>query len=158
MRKRSKYRPKGVILNPIAYVMESMTPVSQHGGYLMTVKIKNHAALLALTQGRATREDIDTLIAALNITEALYRMGFGREYKDAVRQGLDALLAVGRRGLASGRFILTGPEMTALNFVMDLHDAQLDLCTIKDMERAVEIVNKERALKKMTPINTKEGT
>lgn len=157
MRKRSKYRPKGVILNPMAYVMESMMPVAHHGGFLMTVKIKNHAALAALTQGRATRADIDTLISALNITEALYRMGFGREYKDVVQQGLTALRSVGARGAATNRFILTGPEMTNLNLVMELHDAQLDLCTVKDMEKAVALVHEEHRLRKMTPITNKEG-
>lgn len=157
MRKRSKYRPKGVRLDTMAYIKEGMTPIAQHGGYLMTVKIRNHAAMAVLTKGEATRQDIDLLIEAVNICEALYRLGFGREYKDTVKEGMEALLAVGRRGLASGRFILTGPEMTALNLLMELHDAQLDLCTIKDMEQAIELVNKERALKKMTPITIKEG-
>ena len=159
MRKRSKYRPKGVRLDTMAYLKESMTPIAQHSGFLMTLKIKNHAALAALTQGHATRADLDTLIAALNITEALYRMGFGREYADVVQEGLAALRSVGARGAANSRFILRAPEMTALNTVMELHDAQLDLCVVKDIERATELVRKEHELRRMTPIVTnKEGT
>ena len=159
MRKRSKYRPKGVRLDTMAYVKESLTPIAQHGGILMTLKIKNHAALAALTQGRATRAEIDTLIAALNVTEALYRMGFGREYGDVVKDGLDALRAVGARGAANNRFILRAQEMAALNTVMELHDAQLDLCVVKDLERATELVAQEHALRKVTPIvANKEGT
>lgn len=159
MRKRSKYRPKGVRLDTMAYVMEGMTPIAQHGGFLMTLKIKNHAALAALTQGRATRADIDTLIAALNMTEALYRLGIGREHGSVVAEGLEALRAVGSRGAANNRFILRSTEMSALNIVMDLHDAQLDLCVIKDIERATELVRTEHELRRMTPIATnKEGT
>jgi len=30
MRKRSKYRPKKVLINPVGYVLEGMTPVAKH--------------------------------------------------------------------------------------------------------------------------------
>ena len=152
MRKRSKYRPKGLILNPIAYVMESMTPVAKHDSYLIDLKIKNHGAMTALTTGQAVRADIDALIAMSNICEALFRMGFGREYQDVVKHGSDALYAVGRRGAETGRFILRAEEMTALNTLMELHDAQMDVITIKDMEKAFKIVDAEYRARKMRPI------
>ena len=80
MRKRSKYRPRGVILNTMGYVMESFTPIATMEKYFVELKIKNHMALANLTKGVATRQDIDMLIQAINMVEALYRMGFGREY------------------------------------------------------------------------------
>jgi hypothetical protein len=156
MRKRSKYRPKPVLQNPLGYVLESMTPVSQHESFLVDVKIKAHMALLNLTQGKAVREDIDTLIQAVNVVEALYRMGFGTEYGDAMRNGLDALHSVGVRGAKSNRFILRSEEMKALNTIMELHDAQLEVITLKDMERAYKLVLEEFRQKKMRPIVTKE--
>jgi hypothetical protein len=154
MRKRSKYRPKAVLLNPVAYVIESVRPAAQHPSILLDLKIRNHAAMANLTQGRAKREDIEVLIAAVNMTEALYRLGFGREYKDVVAQGLSALRAVGKRGADTGRFILRSDEMQALNLIIDLHDAQLDLCSVKDIENGIDIVNKEYASKRMTPITS----
>ena len=95
VRKRSKYRPKGIIMNPIAYVMESMTPVAKHDNFLIDLKIKNHSAMATLTQGKATRQDIDVLIPMGNICEALFRItpeefkGFlkGNMIKYAMRQG-----------------------------------------------------------------------
>ena len=156
MRKRSKYRPKGIIMNPIAYVMESMTPVAKHDNFLIDLKIKNHSAMATLTQGKATRQDIDVLIPMGNICEALFRMGFGTEYKDVIHAGLDALHAVGRRGWQTGRFILRAEEMTALNTLMELHDAQMDVITIKDMEKACQIVDREFAQKKMRTMTEKE--
>ena len=156
MRKRSKYRPKGIILNPIGYVMESMTPVSKHDSYAVDLKIKNHMAMTHLTQGVATKEDIDKLIAVVNVVEALYRLGFGREYKDEVRAGLDALHTVAKRGATTGKFILRAQEMTALNSVMELHDAQLDVITIRDMEQALRLVEQEYRAKKMRPILEKK--
>ena len=156
MRKRSKYRPKGIIMNPIGYVMESMTPVSKHDSYAVDLKIKNHMAMTHLTQGAATRDDIDKLIALVNVVEALYRLGFGREYKDEVNAGLDALHAVAKRGATTGKFILRAQEMIALNTVMELHDAQLDVITIRDMEQALRLVEQEYRAKKMRPIVEKQ--
>lgn len=152
MRKRSKYRPKPLLVNPLGYVLESMKPVAHHEQYLVELKIKNHLAMTTLTRGEATRSDIDTLIASVNIVEALYRLGFGREYADVVREGLDALRDVGKRGAESGRFILKSTEMNALNLVMELHDAQMDLITIKDMDKAIELVKEEFRQRKMRPI------
>jgi hypothetical protein len=145
-----------VLQNPLGYVLEGMTPVSQHESFLVDVKIKAHMALLNLTQGKAVREDIDTLIQAVNVVEALYRMGFGTEYGDAMRNGLDALHSVGVRGAKSNRFILRSEEMKALNTIMELHDAQLEVITLKDMERAYKLVLEEFRQKKMRPIVTKE--
>jgi len=155
MRKRSKYKPKHVLLNPVGFVMEGLSPVRSHTSFMVDLKIKNHAALDSLTKGVATRTDIDTLIAMGNITEAFARMGFGKDYSDVVKEGLLALRAVGARGVESGRFILKAAEMTALNEFMELHDAQMEVVTLKDMDAAIALVREEFRLKKMTPISEK---
>lgn len=152
MRKKSKYRPKGVILDAMSWVKQGLEPVSEQGDALITMRLRNHSALEALTTGRAQREEIDLLIAMVNMTEALYRMGVGREYKDEVRAGLEALRSVGRRYMELGRFVLKGAEMEALNVVLELHDAQLEVINIKQMERALEIVKEEIRGKRATPI------
>jgi len=144
------------LLNTMGYVLESFTPISKLDRYFVDLKIKNHLALNNLTKGIAMRDDIDTLIQSVNIVEALYRMGFGREYADDVRAGLDALHTVGVRGVTTGRFILKSEEMNALNIIMELHDAQLEVITLKDMENAIKLVNEELRQKKMRPIVTKE--
>ena len=151
MRKRSKYRPRQLV-NPLAYVLESITPVAKHESYLVDLEIKNHAAMAALTRGQATRDDIDALIGMVNVAEALYRMDFGREYGDVVQAGLDALHAVAKRGAASGRFILRAEEMSALNTIMELHDAQMRVITVGDMDRALELCKREYRAKRMRPI------
>ena len=142
MRKRSKYKPRAVLANPVAWVLEGMTPVAHHESYLIDLKIKNHGAMVALTQGRATRIEIDALIAMSNVIEALWTLGFGTEYEDVIVAGQAALIEVGRRGLATGKFILRASEMTALNDLMELHDAQMDVITIRDMDQALAVVNK----------------
>lgn len=152
MRKRSKYRPKHVLLNPVGFVMESLSPVRSHTSFMVDLKIKNHAAMDSLTKGVAAHADINTLVAMGNITEAFARMGFGKDYSNVVKEGLLALRAVGKRGVESGRFILKSAEMTALNEFMELHDAQMEVVTLRDMDEAIALVQEEFRLKKMTPI------
>jgi hypothetical protein len=136
----------------MGFVMENLSPVRSHTAFMLDLKIKNHAALEALTKGNATRADIDTLVAMGNVTEAFARMGFGKDYSDVVGRGLQALRSVGARGAASNRFILKAAEMTALNEFMELHDAQMEVVTLKDMDAAIALVREEYRLKKMTPI------
>lgn len=139
MRKRSKYRPKPVLANPLAYVIESMTPVAHHDSYLVDLKIKNSEAMYALLHGTATKIDINTLIAMSNMTEALHQMGFGKEYQDVCVDGRFAILSIVQRAEKHGRFTPTGPEIQMLNLLMELHDAQMDIVTIRDIERALAL-------------------
>lgn len=146
MKKRSKYRPRPVLANPLAYVIESVRPVTAQDGFLVDLKIKNHGAMAALTHGRATRPDMDVLIAMSNMVEALYTFGFGKEYVDVIAEGQQALIAVGRRGAESNKFILRAQEMSAINALIELHDAQMEVITVKDIERGIDMIRKrERA-------------
>lgn len=140
MRKRSKYRPKPVLVNPLGYVIESMTPVTQHEGYLLDLKIKNSEAMVSLMQGRATKADMDILIAMSNMTEALHQMGFGKEYQDVCVGGRIAILKIVDRAGKHWRFTPTGPEIQLLNLLMELHDAQMDIVTVRDIEKALALV------------------
>jgi hypothetical protein len=81
------------------------------------------------------------LITAFNITEALAMMRIGEDWKDEIRAAQDALLAMGRRGVETGKFILRGPELSIFNLAMEIHDAQLDACTVSELEKAIDIVN-----------------
>ena len=155
MRKRSKYRPKGVRLDTMSFVKESITPVVAHNSFAVDLRLTNHAALADLTQGVATRRTIDVLINALNITESLWRLGFGKEYRNVVDAGIRALRAVGKRGIETDKFVLKSEEMLALNEAMELHDAQLEVITVGDMDRAIHIVHEEIRNKRATPIKEK---
>lgn len=156
MRKRSKYRPKGVRLDLIGYVTESIKPVAAHNTYLLDLKIKNSEAMLALMRGGATKPDIDTLIAMSNIVEALYQLGFGKEYKDIGIDGREAILQIVQRAVEAKRFVPTAEQIKALQALMELHDAQMGVITIKDMERALEYAKTQFRNKRMTRLPTIE--
>jgi hypothetical protein len=144
MRKRSKYRPKGVRIDALAYVMSGIKKFDDVSEAI-TVRIKNHAAMDALRKGQATKEDIDVLIGAFNMVEAFSRLrdNLGSDWTTEIREAQDALLAIARRGVERGSFICWGSELVSLNLAMQLHDAQLDEVTVQDMERALDIIEKE---------------
>lgn len=156
MRKRSKYRPKGVRLDNMNYVKSGMKSFDEME-IAVDLRLKNHLAMESLRLGKATKEDIDMLIQAFNMTEALCRHhdDFGRDWEKEIRDGQDALLAVGRRGLESSRFICRASELVAMRLMMEIHDAQLDKATVKDLEMAMDIVLQELRNKRMRAIKEK---
>ena len=143
MRKKSSYRPRPKLVNPVAYVIEGLTPVKKHDSYLIDLKIKNHGAMTALTRGQADKDQIEFLINMSNAAQALCMMGFKQEYVELVLEGSDALLQVGRRGAKTGSFVLRAEEMNAINLLMQVHDEQFELITVRDMEKVNEIVLRE---------------
>ena len=143
MKKRSAYRPRPVLANPLAYVLEGVRPVAKHDSYLVDLLLKNHSAMETLLKGEATKKHMDTLIACHNIVEALYRMGFGRDHSSCVLRGKAALLDLCRRGAQTGRFVCRAPEIQALNDLMELHDAQMQAITVRDMEKAIALARCE---------------
>jgi hypothetical protein len=152
MRKRSKYKPKGVRLDNMTWVQAGMKRVDEVSASA-TIKIRNHDAMNTLRLGSASRLQIDTIIDAMNIAEALAKRGFGRDWLPELQDAQDKLLGLARRGVANDfRFIVRGDELTALNMAMEIHDAQLEAVTVKELETAMNDVMENLRLKKMRPI------
>jgi hypothetical protein len=147
MKKRSKYRPRRVLLDTMAFVQESLTPVALHDNYLLDLKIVNSMAMASLMKGTATKRDMDVLVAMSNIVEALYELGFGRQYQDVATEGRYAILSIVYRAVERLRFVPTGEDIKRLNTLMELHDAQMDAITIADMERAISLAKRRIAAK-----------
>ena len=147
MKKRSKYRPRRVLLDTMAFVQESLTPVALHDTYLLDLKIVNSMAMAALMKGAATKRDMDVLVAMSNIVEALYELGFGSQYQDVATEGRYAILSIVYRAVERLRFVPTGEDVKRLNTLMELHDAQMDAITLADMERAISLAKRRIAAK-----------
>lgn len=147
MRKRSNYRPKGVRLDNIGWVMAGFKKLTDLTDQNFIVRTRNHDALARIVKGEAQREDVEVVISALNMTEALaeVRKELGSDWRTEIHAALDALLAMARRGIERGRFLFTGPELVAVNLGMEIHDAQLDQATVLELERAMKIVDSTKA-------------
>lgn len=147
-RKQAHRKPRAADLtSPLSYVLSGFLPVSTLSSEVMDIRLSAHAALDEMRAGRGNRKHADKIIGVLNMAEALARINpvLGADWRDEIKAGQDALLAMLVRGVRNGdRFIFTGPELTAVNLVMEIHDAQLDRCTVETMQRALKLVMRER--------------
>jgi hypothetical protein len=156
MRKRSKYKPKGVRFDTLSWVVSGLRPFTSVSLGL-DVRIKNHVAIDQLRLGVADKEDMDIIIGAFNMMEGFGRMGIGHEWNTEIRAGQDALLSIARRGVQRDmRFVATGPELKAINLSMEIHDAQLDVCTVRQLEQALDIVKEDVIYKRARAINSED--
>jgi hypothetical protein len=152
MKKKSKYKPKGVRLDALNWVLAGLKPISECGDALTILKAKNHSALTEVVQGRGNHDQIDVLIAALNMTEAYAHHGKGGDWKEEIRQAQDSLLSMALRGVETGRFVFRGPEMQAVNLAMEVHDAQLEASSVKELEQMADYVTHQILHKRARPI------
>ena len=142
MRKKSKYKPKGIRLDNLSWVTAGLKKVGSLPSAGVELKLKNHEALEAVLKGYATRDHIDVLIAAFNVSEALYYVSpsLGEDWAEEIRDAQDAIFTMSRRGLKFNKFIFTGSEMAAVKLAMSVHNQQLDDCTVRQLEEAITYV------------------
>jgi len=154
MKKKSKYKPRGVRYDNLSWIVAGMKKVGTLPTAGVALKLKNHNSLNMILMGNGTREHVDVLISAVNMSEALIRIrdDLGRDWAEEIRAAQDAVYAMGVRGYEKGSFLFTGPEMTAVKLIMDLHDSQLDDCTVREMEQALFIVEEELRMRKARSI------
>lgn len=154
MKKKSKYKPRGVRYDNLTWIVAGFKKVGTLPTAGVALKLKNHEALDSILKGQGTREHVDILISAVNMSEALIRIrdDLGKDWATEIRAAQDAIYTMGRRGVEKESFVFTGLEMAAVKLVMDLHDVQLDDCTVREMEQALSIVEEEIRLKKARPI------
>lgn len=107
-----------------------------------TLKIKNYDALDALRLGKATRHDMDVLVNVVNMAEAFAMCDkkFADDFYQLISDAQTALLEVCNRGKDRNHFVCRASELEAIRDVMELHDAQLDIATVKEMEQAYKMV------------------
>lgn len=140
MRKRSKYRPKRNLQDPVSWVINGFAKIDDAAKDLIdTVRIKNHMSMTMILQGKGTRKEMGDIMVAFKIAHHLAERGLGRDWIPEIVAACDAIESMRVRGEAKGdRFLFNGEELKAVNLGMDIHDAQLNDCTLAQMEQAVE--------------------
>ena len=142
MRKRSKYRPKPQYANPLAYVLESVKPLAEHDSYVLDWKLKADAAFGAMLRAQATSKDMDTLVAARNIVEALLVILKGVDVDGTLPRSQCALIEICERANAGKGTATKAPELQAIRDLMMLHDELLDVVTVTQFEKALAYAKK----------------
>ena len=143
MRKRSKYKPKGVRLDAMNWVVTGMTKVSAKESEYVTMHLKNMSALDSLAKGTANKKEIDICIGVINVAEALCELGVGSEYHQLVLDASSALYDVCKRSFEiNDRFICRGSELSAIKLGYEVHDAQMEATTIGMLDKALDVIDK----------------
>lgn len=154
MRKKSNYKPRFIRKDIMSYVKSGLQTVANvpHAG--STLRIKNFDSLENVMYGRATEEDVNILISCFNITEAIARLfpSRGGDWMAEIREAQNAILNMGKRGVAGRNFAFTALELQAVRLAMQIHDRQLEEITVREIEQAMDYVTECIRLKKARPI------
>ena len=96
-------------------------------------------AMALILKGEGTRKEMGDIMTAFKIMRHLAQRGLGADWMPEIQAASDAIESMRVRGEAKGdRFLFNGEELKAVNLGMEIHDAQLEQCTLAQMERAVD--------------------
>lgn len=143
MKKKSKYKPKPIILNPMQFVQESFQTMGEHSGSMMlTWKLRVNESFSALLKGEANKRDFDNLHAAINIVESLLVICKGKDVDGSIPRATCAILEIGSR-YRKGQRALKAPEIQAMRDLVSFHDELVVLVTVRQFEDALNFARKE---------------
>ena len=123
-----KSKPRRWTANPLAMfgALDRVTLVKDAGSDNVKMRIVAHDALDMLRQGKATRGHLQMVIEAINMAETLAAQACVR--------------ALAERSVKINKYVLKGTELNALNLLMQIHDSQLDACSIYTLDQAVAYI------------------
>ena len=143
MRKRSRYKPKPVLLDPLGFVVESAKPLKDHDSYVLDWRLKNNLAFQALLRAEASVGDLNTLVAATNIVEALLVVCKLQDQDGTVARSAVALMDICDRANKGNGTATKAPEQQALRDMMVLHDELMENVSVKQFEEGLTYARKE---------------
>jgi hypothetical protein len=134
MRKRSKYRPREIVFDTMAYIKQGDLPATAAKTVILRERTAYHGSMDLLVKGKGTKEEVIVLGHMLTTATSLAKHAIGRDWLPELTQACNELAALAARG---GNFTMKASEITALNLALEIHDAQLDGCTVKQLEDAI---------------------
>jgi hypothetical protein len=140
---RKKYRPKPVMTNPVTFAIESVKPLADHDSYVLNWKLRNTLAFGELLRGRANKKDLDTLVSARNICEALVVTLKGADVDGTLTRSAVALIDICNRANKGMGTATKAPELQAIRDLMSFHDELLEAVTVGQFEAALAYARKE---------------
>jgi len=152
MKKRSKYKPKGVRMDALTWVISGFKKVAEVPDAGTKLMIKNHVSFDEIREGRGDKDHTDNLITMVNCAEALAKRQLGRDWLPEIGEAQDAIYAMAQRGISGKNFVFTGLELQAVELVLSLHDEQLKQCSVRTLELALEDIEREFKSNKMRKI------
>ena len=142
MKKKSKYKPRAIRPDTMSYVKSGMIKVADVPIAGVDLQLKAYESFDEILRGKPTTAHVDDLIAVVNVAEALALLRLGYDWLDEIRAANTAIKTMASRGLSGKGFRFTGEEMEIVKVILELHTEQLKNCSVKKMEKALELVEK----------------
>lgn len=131
---RKKYRPKPIVHDVMARIKQGELPATTAETAVRRFRVANHSAMDSLIRGAGTRQDTIALGHMLTTAKALAKHNVWRDWTPELLQAEADLKALQARG---GRYIMRAQEINSLNTALAVHDKQIDECTVKQLEDAI---------------------
>lgn len=106
------------------------------------MRVKVASAMASLVAGKANTHELDVVIGATNLAVALAIEGNGIEMAVPLSEGQLAVRVMKDRGMAGNGFRFTPEELKQVNYALEIHEAQLDIATINEIDSAQMLVHK----------------
>lgn len=132
MRKKSSYKPRPVLLDTLQHVRVGMQKADTSNGEIRSIRIRNHLALASIMTLKPTLSDLSVLTQSFNVAISLAVQGLEREAYQDLFDASDAIERCALRGE------VTADDAEDVRAGLVVHDRQLDLATVKQIEIAIK--------------------
>jgi hypothetical protein len=139
---RKAYRPRPVDPQAAFWVASGKRPIVESGDALLALIFNVSQSMVNLTQGKATRGDIEMLATAANIVEGAVIAGILSGIGSISTDAQAALIAVSRRQKERGSYVLRSSEMAAINTMIDVHDALLRQLNYDQYDKIMQTIQR----------------
>lgn len=136
--------------NPFAMniALENVSLVKNAGSANTLMRLVGHEAMDSLRRGEGSRGHLQSMIEVANVSETLARMhNLGPDWLPEIHEAQECIHALAVRGAEMGRYTLKANELKAMNLLLEIHDAQLDACSVQTLGKAVEYIRQRMARK-----------
>lgn len=115
-------------------------PVASFAEHTRKLRLVRHGALSAIAEGIGQDEHVELVLASLNIAEALSNMFYEGSHVEEILVAKAAMRAMVKRRPIVGAFLFGVDEHALVCRAFQIHDAQLDDCTVEEIDSAREYV------------------
>lgn len=143
--------------NPFAMhiALNNVSAVKDAGDANVTMRLVAHEAMDSLRRGLGQRSHLQSMIDAANIAETLARLhNIGSDWLPEIHEAQTCIHAIAERGVQLGRYTLKANELKCLNLLLEIHDVQLDACSIQTLGKAVDYIRQRIAKKDVIVLPT----
>lgn len=134
--------------NPFAMniAINNVSMVNEAGSANTLMRLVGHEAMDSLRRGEGTRGHLQSMIEVANVAETLARLhNIGSDWLPEINEAQGCIQALAERGVEIGRYTMRANELKALNLLLEIHDAQLDACSVQTLGKAIEYIRQRMA-------------